>query len=646
MPIALRRSQGWFGIHLDFHASKDDVVGKRTTPAMVDRLLKLVKPDFLQIDCRGHAGYSSYPTKVGTRCASYHGDPLKVWRAGTSRRGVPLVMHYTGVWDAAILEQHPEWARLDAEGKPDGKNTSVFSPYVDQLIIPQLRELAEGYGVDAVWVDGDNWATHADWSPWAVEAWRAAGHGDPPRKPTDSDWHDYVDFCREGFRAYVRRYVDALHAAKPGFEIASNWAWSSFQPEPVAADVDFLSGDLAGVKGFDAARWQARCLMHQGLPWDLMAWGFGAKGEEGFRHQSDKTAIQLCQEAAPVLVAGGGFQIYYTQNHDGSMSLERLRPAAEVGRFVRARKQLCHGGTSIPQVMVIQSTLGHYRNHAPACFGQGAINERVNGLLGALLDNQLSVDVLHTTLACARMDDYPVVVVPEYADLEPQLIALLAAYATGGGSVLAFGAAACTALATVGGVQLGETFEKDRWLMMGRHLAKTSGPFTDLKPRSGTTTLIASHTEADPASPSMPVATMRRVGKGRLVLAGFAIGDAYAYRRSSQMRDLIGAVVAKLFSKPLVQVSGCRQVDVAPMRTRDGRLAVHLVDSDGPIRSPETFSCEAPRPIPTLSLQVRCPKPKTVRWEPEGTRLKHSWKAGVLSVTVPPFSIHGAVVIS
>ena len=65
-PRRLKRSESFLGIHFDFHAGPDcKEVGKNTTPEMVAAILDKVKPDYLQIDCKGHPGYSSYPTKVG-----------------------------------------------------------------------------------------------------------------------------------------------------------------------------------------------------------------------------------------------------------------------------------------------------------------------------------------------------------------------------------------------------------------------------------------------------------------------------------------------------------------------------------------------------------------------------------------------------
>ena len=62
----LRRADCFFGVHFDLHASEDITdAGKTLTAEMIDTFLLKVKPDFIQIDCKGHPGISSYPTKVG-----------------------------------------------------------------------------------------------------------------------------------------------------------------------------------------------------------------------------------------------------------------------------------------------------------------------------------------------------------------------------------------------------------------------------------------------------------------------------------------------------------------------------------------------------------------------------------------------------
>ena len=154
-PVRLRRNQSFFGIHFDFHAGADcNEVGINTTPEMIHAIIDMVHPDYIQTDCKGHAGYSSYPTLAGNPAPGIIGDPLRIWRDVTAERGVALYMHYSGVWDTRAVELHPEWAVTRADGTRDKNQTSVFGLYSDRLLIPQMKELAGKYGVDGVWVDG------------------------------------------------------------------------------------------------------------------------------------------------------------------------------------------------------------------------------------------------------------------------------------------------------------------------------------------------------------------------------------------------------------------------------------------------------------------------------------------------------------
>ena len=173
----------------------------------------------------------------------------------------------------------PIGPRVDADGKPDDKATSVFGPYVDKLMIPQLRELAGDYGVDGVWVDGDCWAHDArlrrGGRPRVLRADRRRSRAAQGRRTATgtSGWISN----REGFRRYLRHYVDELKASHPDFQVISNWAFSDHMPEPVTAGVAALSGDFSPDDSVNSARFAGRCLENQGRPWDLMSWSFSRK---------------------------------------------------------------------------------------------------------------------------------------------------------------------------------------------------------------------------------------------------------------------------------------------------------------------------------------------------------------------------------
>jgi len=437
-PPRMKRADSFLGVHFDFHAGPDcNQVGRRTTPEMVDLVIDRVKPDYIQIDCKGHRGYSSYPTKVGNPAPGFVGDPLRIWRDVTRRRGVALFMHYSGVWDYHAVATHPDWAAIDASGKPHDRATSVFGPYVDRLMIPQLRELAGEYGVDGAWIDGDCWGTVPDYGPAAVRAFRKkTGAQSVPRRPGEPHWTEWMDFHREGFRRYLRHYVDALKESHPDFQIISNWAFSDHMPEPVSADVCGLSGDFAPDDSINSARFAGRCLEDQGVPWDLMSWSFSRKTRK------QKPAAQLMQEAAVVLALGGGYQAYFKQDRDGAIrNPEEMDVMAAVARFCRLRQEYCHRSVAVPQIALLYSTAGHYRASPRLFHWAGSAGVTVlRKALAQMLRNQYGVQVLSEHQLEGRMARWPAIVVPGWEYLSPSFRDGLAAYARGGGRLLLIGA--------------------------------------------------------------------------------------------------------------------------------------------------------------------------------------------------------------
>ncbi len=101
----------FFGVHHDLHAREDDTeLGAALTHEHLRRELEKVKPDFVQCDCKGHPGYASWPTEVGTPSPGIVNDALRIHRDVTRELGIPLVVHYSGVWNSLAVEQNPDWA--------------------------------------------------------------------------------------------------------------------------------------------------------------------------------------------------------------------------------------------------------------------------------------------------------------------------------------------------------------------------------------------------------------------------------------------------------------------------------------------------------------------------------------------------------
>ena len=638
-PPRLKRADSFLGIHFDYHASEDcKEMGKNTTPAMVENIINLVHPDYLQIDCKGHAGYSSYPTKVGHPVPSFVGDPLRVWRDVTARRGVSLYMHYSGVWDFKAVKEHPEWGAVNADGKINGKATSFFGAYADKLLIPQLRELAGVYGIDGAWVDGECWGSVPDYSPAAIAAFqKATGIQNVPLKPGQPHWFEFLQFHRESFRQYLRHYISEVKKTNPQFELCSNWAFTDHMAEPVSAPVAFLSGDYSPEDSVNSARLSARYLAHQGMSWDLMAWSFATKPE-----RKQKTAIQLQREAAVVVALGGGFQAYFKQKRDGSIYDEQMPVMAEVAKFCRERQALCHHAQPVPQIALLLSTAGHYHK-IDGLFNRDQGN--VHGVLRALLEGQQSVEVVGEHQLTGRLKDYPLIIVPEWDYLEPKFKLDLTAYVKSGGKLLLMGPKTAGLFQTELGITLaGEPKPNNSlYLAQAGALVTTKGEVQLVKLGPGAAPFGKLHQTNSLSSASQPAASITKYGLGQIAATYFTLGRAYSGTPTDEVRSFLNTLVRELFPEPMVEVKGSSAVDVCVARNH-GQLLVNLVNAGGPHRTQSII--ESISPIGPLTVTIRqTTKPAKVTLQPSGQSLPYEYKAGQVQLTVPQVAIHEVVVI-
>jgi len=597
-PARLKRADSFLGVHLDFHAqASDQQIGRNTTPEMVHAILDMVQPDFIQVDCKGHAGYSSYPTKVGNQAGSFVGDPLKVWRQVTAERGVALYMHYSGVWDGKAVQDHPEWAVVNPDGKPDTQKTSVFGPYVDKLLIPQLIELANDYQVDGVWVDGECWATVVDYSDKARQAFKEqTGIEQIPAGPQDPHWFEWTEFHREAFREYLRHYIAEVKKTAPQFQIASNWAFTDHMPEPVSCPVDFISGDYPHSNSIVAVRYSSRFLSTQGAAWDLMAWSFSTR--EGQSGWAQKSPIQLMREAACTLAQGGGFQAYFTQNRDGSLDLKKLKSMEETARFCRERQAVSFKSKAVPQVALLCNTAAHYRHnsqHNLGLFPWSVGWQRP--MLNRLLDNQYSVEVFTEANLVPVLKNYPLLVICEWEYYEPEFKTAVVEYVNQGGRLLLVGEKIWD--------QFAESFQGAE--------------------------VIAESVD------SLPL-TRLDLGQGRVAVLRQNVSGG------SVPASTVRSAVESLEPPFVVQVGGCHTVDVSVRTTPDGRLAVHLVNTSGNHESAGII--ESIDPIGPLAVTIRVDqRPTRVSLVPSDRALDFQYHDGMVQLTLDQIAIHNVIVV-
>lgn len=621
------RRDSFFGLHFDLHPQEHDTaLGRDVTEAMIERLLDAARPDYVQYDAKGHAGWLGWPSAVGPSSPGIVKDSLRIWRDVTARRGVALYIHFSGVWDSEAVKRKPEWAQLDRDGKPDGRNTSTFGPYVDELMIPQLREAASKYDLDGVWVDGECWSVRPDYSPAALKAW---GRDQAPRGPEDEGWQEWLEFHRARFREYVKHYVDEMHKSHPKLQVASNWLYSTYVPEDPVLPVDFLSGDYLGNASISRARLEARYLAQTGKPWDLMAWGFQQAQSNPVGHVH-KPAVQLQQEAGVVLAQGGGFQVYYQPSRAGHFDDAHVRVMGEVGGFCRARESVSHKTETVPQIGVVMSRESLYQTTNRLFGGWGRAADPAVGWLDALVACQWSADVLPDWKLTRIAGEYPFIVLPDWPGTGERTIEVLLRYAEKGGKLLIAGARnASLAAAALQLKTVGEAREQAAYIGGGEVLGNHKGLWLDVE--AGDWRVIERRFPAlDSSRGGSPAALARAWGQGEVIVVPGPTGVIYAGTHAPAIRDFVRRLIAPRF-KPLVEVEAPPTIEVA-LRRKGGRLLVHLLNCTGMQVAGEWAAIDYVPSVGPVRLRFAGAAPRRVELLPEGRELTAPYQVERLDI--------------
>lgn len=638
----LSRAASFWGLHFDRHSQLQDAhLGATLTEEMVDSMLRLARPDYIQVDSKGHPGVSSYPTEVGQQAGGYDKDPLALIRRVTDERNVALYVHYSGVMDMNYVRLHPDQARFTAAGKSDGRNASLWGNYTQKLLIPQLKEIALKYKVDGAWIDGESWAVEPDYQPAALaEFTRQTGITQIPRAKEDPFYKELLEFNRRKFMSYIKTYADEVHRVAPDFQICSNWAFSALMPERVPEDIglDFLSGDYDPDNSLNTANWNVRALAGQGQPFDLMAWSF-------VRPNTPKTGLQLCQEAAAVISMGGGCQIYFRQNKDMSFQPASFPIMKEVADFMLPRRPFCKDISVVPQVGLIYSTAGWKKNVNDVYRPFGV--EDIRGVMEVLLDGQQSVEVLLPHQLNNRMKEYPLLVVPEWDTLEAGMADQLKEYVKTGGRLLVIGSSSASQFGDVLGIK-----QKAAPRKIGGHLGydgrfvNVDGMYAEVDCLTGTRSFARLYGTNDLRFPEGIVATTAKYGSGAAGGIYVDLGKSYLSSTSPVLRDLLKNMIAELAPELIVRVEGSHKLNVVTT-TKDNNLLVQLINTSGDHANRNVKGIDEIPVLQNLKFAVQTSrKPRSVILQPEGVRLKYSYKNGLVNFTLPELAIHSVVEIA
>lgn len=616
------RKDCFWGIHSDFHAHPDygAIIGATINEKDIRAICENIKPDFIQIDCKGHPGYASYPSKIGNAMPNISCDVLKLWRQITKEYGILLYMHISGVQDGKYCAEHPNEATMLSD-KSLCNSVRLDSNYLDKCFIPQVCELVEKYDIDGIWIDGDCWSVLCDYHEETLKNFeKKLGitlNGYFPTKKGDLYFDEFLEFTRNAYREYLNYYVDKIHEKYPQLEICVNWAFSDHMPEPICSNVDFLSGDLDPGRCVYSSRYAGRMLAMHNKPWDLMAWGFRFN-VYNTPITPPKHPVQLMQEAASVIALGGSFQNDVLQFSDGSHDIDRILQTIPLANFIRERRDYCHNGKIIPQAIMLVPSYDRYKEMTKPFTREG--REKFYGLTALLCDSGESLSIVNESQLKNNIKSYPLIIIPElYCGIDNSTLELLRDYVLEGGSLMITGTKSVKFFEKANfpyktedyceypytpGWSFGSTGYIKRSFPNGMpsyisvdnpNYGVTVGALT-VKSTNENSAVIAKLHPSLQDKQGRPFAIVTPYGKGKLGIIGTNVGSQYNDCSQYQYRDIIRKMTSLLYD-PIAKIESANGIAEIVCLSVKGELMLQILNINGNHRD---FSVSTEPTLPAL----------------------------------------------
>jgi hypothetical protein len=640
--------------------------GSGATRENILPVLKKLRPGFLQIYAKGETGHTSFRSSLQCEHPMLSHDLLKFYRQVTRETGTKLFLYWSGLEDGVCAQRHPEWRLLDAKSQPvkffpqilppevEAAGMCPQSPFFDEWVSVQLREVFALADPDGMWIDGT-------WMP-ACYCARCVGRfrkeaGFQGEIPEGLAWTRY---WAKVLYEYRKRFLAFCRSLKPTFLVSFG---NITVREEFREDRDWCSGDWYTPNNH---RLQQSISMRRytttGLPSE--AWICDTQMVHTMLklRARSKTLERVLQEGAGILANGGSWTYWTFPMPNGAVVPSRMRMAAAAAKFARARKHvsLHTHSASWTAILDLQPNARLWENNV---WGAGK----------ALIHLHRSPDLIEESSLSDDMP-YDLVVIPEQPLVSKGMVAKLEAFVRHGGKLLCTGSSITSPeLQKLLGVKLvqsaaledGHIFRKngdptgvyapwDKLALDGaRELYPLYRSWDDDNPRMkiippniATTGLMD---EENPQRAGFPAATVRKLGRGLAVHIPTSVFHVYWCFGYPDIKAWLKEILDFLQPRPLFRTDAQSFVEVA-LRKKKNALLVHFVNGNpgrdlSHINTNDLWVEDIPAVGPIRSW-IRCEKkPKRVTWEPGGQAAKYTYRNGVAEIVLPRLEIHTCLVI-
>jgi hypothetical protein len=268
--------------------------------------------------------------------------------------------------------------------------------------------------------------------------------------------------------------------------------------------------------------------------------------------------------------------------------------------------------------------------------------EKLEGALNLLLDGQHTVEILMEHLLTGRMDQYPLIVVPECDYLEPKFIEELKKYVYSGGHLLVIGTETVKLFKNELGIKSLKTLnETATFIAVGNKIGAIRSSIDSVEVNPGISVISTFYNGSDfRIKGNMIASSVNKGGKGSVAGIYFNAGSDYGKYKSPVLRDYVSSLIDDLFPDQLVKVTGSHFVHVT-VNELNSKIYVNLVNIAGEHTNQKAIGYDEIPSLRDLKISINTKqKPSKILLQPEGRELEIEYQNGLSKVVVPELRIH------
>jgi hypothetical protein len=630
-----------------------------------------------------HGGYSYYPTKIGVPHPGLKHDFTGEMTRALKKRGIRTLLYMKAGFDRKRHRIHPEWLCVHDASKqsvePSGESGEMClnSPWVDEVQIPQIKEVLSLYDPDGFFFDiaVHQFITANCYCRYCRESFAREAGGEMPASDADPKAFAYRKWANGRLLAHIDKLQAEIARIKPDIVMVTNWAWLTrlplnpppyvrlinWDPPPPNMSVYALNFSLEG-RYLSTLGNRSWCLHNtRGATWG----DYALRDEAAFR---EEVAIELACCGRSLL----SDDAYPSGNPDPAV----YELYGRVNRRTRELEPFLRGCRPVKDVAILHSA-DTIASKTPMLLSPdwrpSPAYHPVTGAHKTLAEGHLEFAILNSTVLVETLGQYKALVLPDQRILSEAEIAAIRQFVKDGGALVATHATGTrdannralenSALADVLGVKLaGEGKSVRPFLRVPAPLAGFGVPRMDVQVPGGYTRVQATTAKtllslvpglgpklAPAAEPEGPGVTLNRYGKGIALYCAAPVFSAYYSNGPGMLRRLALWMLEQVHpaAARTVMLEGATPNVEVFFNERGKDRFVHLVGYSGDKR--EVGPSQSQERPPVRGVRVRAKiaaRPSAVMEAPSKRAVPFEWRDGVLSFEAPPFDVHGVYLIA